>query len=147
MSAFPPGMKGPAAKAKMNDLWQRVAGVRQLVDAAVISIDITKPERTYHASIAGSRTFRVIATDADGNPVALGDASLLELDGKVIELRVKHLAAGLVPVLDTANGFRFGSDISSSTFGTVINKTDYVCAQYNHADAVCDVLTPVTRGY
>lgn len=139
MSAFPPGIKGPAAKEMLNKLWDRVSSVFALTDGATITVDIAQDERVFDVTLGGNRTINLAGTDSDGNAVALGNAALAAIDGKQLLLRVKQDATGTrVPVLGT--GFRFGTDLTSITFTTTALKTDYVGLIYNHAAGKCDVV-------
>lgn len=131
--------------AKLNSLWDRVAGVGQLVDGATIDVNISDIYRVYEVTLGGNRTINFTGRDASGNSVALGNSALLELDGRPILLRIKQDVTGSrVPTLGTM--VRFGTDLGSITFTTTAAKTDRVALEYHHTAGKVDVIA-FARGF
>lgn len=116
-------------------LWNLYRGFVPLVDAATVNIDITQSPRLQQITLGGNRTLNFT-----GGAVALGDASLVNYDRKMILLEVIQDGTGTrIPVLGT--GWHFPASFSSITFSTAAGKIDLVAGYYDHAHSRINIAT------
>ena len=106
-------------------------GRATLTDGATVTCDITTGQ-VFDLTLGGNRTITFTGGSA-------------ALDGKKIILRIKQDGTG-TRLLTWDTMVRFGSDITSITLTTAINKTDVVGLIYNHAATKYDVVA-FSKGY
>jgi hypothetical protein len=100
-----------------------------LTDAATIVVDASLGNN-FTVTLGGNRTL--------GNPSNA-------VDGQMIMFRIRQDGTGTRTLtLDTK--YRFGTDITSITLTTTINKTDYLGVRYHSGDDKFDVIAFV-KGY
>ncbi len=100
-----------------------IPSVVTLTDAATIAVNATLGNQ-FTVTLGGNRTL--------GNPTGAVNGQLL-----LFVLR-QDSSGGRTLALDTK--FRFGTDITSITISTAINKTDYLLVRYHSSDDKFDVL-------
>ena len=100
-----------------------------LTDAATIAVDASLGNN-FTVTLGGNRTL--------GNPTNA-------VDGQMLLFRIRQDGTGTRTLsLDTK--YRFGTDITSITLSTAINKTDYLGVRYHASDDKFDVIAFV-KGY
>jgi hypothetical protein len=127
-------MEGPQAVALLNSLDKRAIGTAPATGSGTINLDISQDPRSMPVTLTTGAT----TINLTGNGVALGDASLVDLDQKQILIPVIQSTGGVTPTLGA--GFHFGTDLTSVTFSTAAGAKTYLCVVYDHANSRCDVL-------
>mgnify|MGYP000853883069 CR=1 FL=1 len=104
-------------------------GVVTLIDASMILVDATLGD-IFIVTLAGNRTL--------GNPTGA-------VNGQRLTFRIRQDGSGnRTLAFDTK--FRFGSDLTSITLSTGINKTDYIGVIYHSDDDKFDIVA-FMKGY
>lgn len=107
----------------------QVSDVSALVDGANIATDASLGD-VFTVTLGGNRTM-----DNPTNPIS----------GQKIVYRITQDGTG-TRTITWGSAFRFGTDVTSPTLTTTINKTDYIGFIYNAADSKWDCVA-VAKGY